>query len=46
MCVAMDAQITQNKKFTISLQYLKKEANDEVDFLHAGKLKRCYKLIL
>ena len=46
MCVAMGAQITQNKKFTISLQYLKKEANDEVDFLHAGKLKRCYKLIL
>ena len=46
MCVAMIAQITQNKKFAISLQYLKKEANDEVDFLHVGKLKRCYKLIL
>ena len=29
--------ITQNNKFDISLQYLKKEVNDEVDFLHAGK---------
>ena len=37
MCVARHAQITQNKKFAISLQYLKKEVNDEVDFLHAGK---------
>ena len=27
--------ITQNNKFDISLQYLKKEVNDEVDFLHA-----------
>ena len=25
------------KKFAISLQYLKREVNDEVDFLHAGK---------
>ena len=31
------AQITQNKKFAISLQYLKKELNGEVEFLHAGK---------
>ena len=37
MCVARHAQITQNKKFAISLQYLKKEVNDKVDFLHAGK---------
>ena len=37
MCVARHAQITQNKKFAISLQYLKKEVNDEVDFLHVGK---------
>ena len=37
MCVARHAQITQNKKFAISLQYLKKEVNDEVGFLHAGK---------
>ena len=33
------AQITQNKKFAISLQYLKKEVNGKVDFLHAGKHK-------
>ena len=34
MHVARDAQITQNKKFAIFLQYLKKEVNDEIDFLH------------
>ena len=37
MCVARHAQITQNNKFAISLQYLKKEVNDEVDFLDANK---------
>ena len=31
------AQITQNNKFVISLQYLKKELSDEVDFLHTDK---------
>ena len=31
------AQITKNNKFAISLQYLKKELNDEVDFLHTDK---------
>ena len=31
------AQITQNNKFAISLQYLKKEVRDKVDFLHADK---------
>ena len=35
MCVARHAQITQNNKFAISLQYLKKDVSDEVDFLHA-----------
>ena len=30
-------QITQNNKFAISLEYLKKEVSDEVDFLHADK---------
>ena len=35
--MARHAQITQNNKFAISLQYLKKELSDEVDFLHAGK---------
>ena len=37
MCVARHAQITQNNKFTISLQYFKKEDSDEVDFLHVHK---------
>ena len=31
--VARDVQITQNNKFSISLQYL----SDAVDFLHANK---------
>ena len=34
--MARDAQITQIK-FLISLKYLKKEVNIEVDFLHANK---------
>ena len=37
MCVARHAQITQNNKFAISLQYLKKEVSDKVEFLHANK---------
>ena len=37
MCVAIHAQITQNKRFAISLQYFKKELSDEVDFLHSDK---------
>ena len=37
MCVTRHPEITQNRKFAISLQYLKREVNDEVDFLHAGK---------
>ena len=35
--MASHVQIAQNKKFTISLEYLKKEVSDEVDFLHADK---------
>ena len=31
------AQSTQNIRFVISLQYLKKEGRDEVDFLHENK---------
>ena len=31
------AQITQNNKFAISLQYPKKEVSNDVDFLHADK---------
>ena len=38
-CVTKQAQNTQNNKFAISLQYLKKDVSDEVDFLHAGKHK-------
>ena len=37
LCVPKHAQITQNNKFDISLQYLKKEVIDEADFLHADK---------
>ena len=37
VCIARRAQITQSKTFAISLQYLKKGLNDEVDVLHAGK---------
>ena len=35
--MASHPQITQNNKFAISLQYLKKEVRGEVDFLHAEK---------
>ena len=31
------SQSSQNSKFTMSLQYLKKEARDEVDFFDADK---------
>ena len=30
-------QSFQNSKFTMSVQYLKKEDSDDVDFLHADK---------
>ena len=36
--MARHTQITQNNKFDIFLQCLKKElSDDEADFLHAGK---------
>ena len=35
--MARHAQIIQNNKFAIFLQYLKKKVSDEVDFLHADK---------
>ena len=35
--MARHAHITQNNKFAISLQDLKKEVSDAVDFLHADK---------
>ena len=37
VCVTKHAQSTQNNKFAISLQYLKKVVSDEVDFLHVDK---------
>ena len=37
VCLARHAQITQNNKLAISVQYLNKELSDEVDFLHADK---------
>ena len=38
--MARYAQITQNNKFAVSLQYLKKELSDEVDFLLTDKHER------
>ena len=35
--MVMHAQSTQNNKFAISLQYLKKEGKNGVDFLHGDK---------
>ena len=46
MCVARHAKITQSKKFAISLQFLKKEVNEEVDFLNAGKHKKLMILMI
>ena len=39
MRVARHVLIIKNNKFAISLQYLKKEVSDEVDFLHADEHK-------
>ena len=35
--MAKKAQITQNNMFAISLQHVKKEVTDAVDFLHTDK---------
>ena len=35
--MAWHAHITQNNKFAISQQNLKREVSDAVDFLHVGK---------
>ena len=37
MCMARHAHMIQNKKFAVSLQHLKKEVSDAIDFLHADK---------
>ena len=40
------AQVTQNNKLAISLQYLKKEVSDEIDFFVVQiNMKACYKSI-
>ena len=38
--MARHAQIAQNNKFAICLQYLKKEVSGKVDFLHEDKHER------
>ena len=38
------SQSSQNSKFAMSLQYLKKEVKDEVDFLHADKYQSFLKV--
>ena len=40
VCVTRLVQSTQNNKFAISLQYLKKNGKNEVDFLLADKHQR------
>ena len=40
VCIARHVQSTQNNKFPISLQYLKEDVKDEVDFLHTDKCQR------
>ena len=37
MGMVKHSQSSQNNKFAISLQYLKKEVRDEVDFLHVDR---------
>ena len=44
--IAMHSQSSQNSKFPISLQYLRKEVRNRVHFLHAGKHQSFYKLAL
>ena len=40
------SQITQNNKFAISLQCLKKEVRNRGDFWHTDKRQNFYKLVL
>ena len=40
------SQITENNKFAISLQYVKKEVRNGGDFWHADKRQSFYKLVL
>ena len=40
MCLARHNQSTQNNQFTITLQYLKENVKDEVDFSPTHKRQR------
>ena len=44
VCLAKHAQSTQNNKLAISLQYLKENMKDEVDFLSADKCWRFFQI--
>ena len=44
MRVARHAQITENNKCAISLQHVKKEVSDVVDFSHADKHESLLKI--
>ena len=46
LCGARHGQTTQNNKLLISLQYLKENVKDEVDFLACRKNKGFFKSIL
>ena len=37
MGMVKHSQVSQNSKFAMSLQFLKREVKDEVDFFHADK---------
>ena len=42
LVIARHAHSTQNRKFVISFQYLKKEGKDELNFLHVDR----YQIVL
>ena len=46
MSTIKHSQSTQSNKFAVSLQYLKKEIANGVNFLHADKHQSFYKLAL
>ena len=43
MGMVKHSQSSQNSEFAMSLQYLKKEVKDEVNFLHADKYQNFLK---
>ena len=46
MCMARHAQSTQNNNFILSLQYLKENVKDGVDFSQLIVAKRFFKVML